>query len=86
MIYLTGSLNMDMVIESPYMPQEGETVTGGGFITNGGGKGANQAVACAKLGGAVSMCGSVGDDLFGKTLIENLKDVGVGTSNIGVVN
>ena len=45
MIYITGSLNMDMVIESPYIPKEGETVTGGGFITNGGGKGANQAVA-----------------------------------------
>ena len=64
MIYITGSLNMDMVIESPYIPKEGETVTGGGFITNGGGRGANQAVACAKLGGAVSMCGSVGNDFF----------------------
>lgn len=86
MIYITGSLNMDMVIESPYIPKEGETVTGGGFITNGGGKGANQAVACAKLGGAVSMCGSVGNDFFGKTLIGNLNDAGVETSHIGIVD
>ena len=47
-IFVAGSLNMDLSIESPYMPKEGETITGKGFITNGGGKGANQVVAAAK--------------------------------------
>ena len=55
MIYIVGSLNMDLSIESPYIPAEGETVTGGGFMINPGGKGANQAYACAKLGGKVKM-------------------------------
>ncbi len=85
MIYIAGSLNMDMVITSPYIPKEGETITGGDFITNGGGKGANQAVACAKLGGKVAMCGAVGDDIFGVTLIDNLNKVGVDTTHISVV-
>ena len=48
MIYVAGSLNMDLRIESPYMPVAGETITGSNFITNGGGKGANQATAAAK--------------------------------------
>ena len=73
---------MDLCIETPYMPKEGETITGGGFMTNGGGKGANQAVAAAKLGGKVAMCGAVGGDLFGETLIENLSAVGADVSHI----
>ena len=82
MIYIAGSLNADMCIESPYMPKAGETVTGGGFLVNGGGKGANQAVAAGKLGGKVKMCGVVGDDAFGEILLGNLKNVGVDVSNI----
>ena len=61
-IFVVGSLNMDLCIESPYMPKAGETITGSGFMTNGGGKGANQTVAAAKLGGMVRMCGVVGND------------------------
>lgn len=80
MIYITGSLNMDLCIESPYMPKAGETITGGNFMTNGGGKGANQAVAAGKLGGKVAMCGVVGNDGFGETLLNNLKEAGVDTS------
>lgn len=76
-IYVTGSLNTDLCIESPYIPKAGETVTGNGFLTNGGGKGANQAVAAGKLGGDVKMCGVVGDDAFGETLVSNLKKAGV---------
>ena len=82
MIFVVGSLNMDMSIESPYMPEEGETITGKGFITNGGGKGANQAVAAAKLGGKIAMCGVVGNDVFGQTLIDNLKKSGVDASHV----
>lgn len=82
MIYVVGSLNMDLCIESPYMPKAGETITGSGFITNGGGKGANQAIAAAKLGGNVAMCGAVGDDLFGERLIKNLSEAGADVSHI----
>lgn len=82
MIYIVGSLNIDLSIESPYVPAEGETVIGGGFMINPGGKGANQAYACAKLGGKVKMCGVTGKDDFGKTLIESLASAGVDVSHI----
>lgn len=82
MIYIAGSLNMDLRIEAPYMPVAGETITGGGFLANGGGKGANQACAAAKLGGKVKMCGVVGDDAFGKTLISSLQSAGADVSHI----
>lgn len=82
MIYITGSLNMDLCIETPYMPKEGETITGDKFITNGGGKGANQATAAALLGGNVKMCGVVGKDSFGEILTDNLRKAGVNTNFI----
>ncbi|MDY4186266.1 MAG: ribokinase [Candidatus Borkfalkiaceae bacterium] len=82
MIYIAGSLNMDLCIESPYMPKSGETITGGGFITNGGGKGANQATAAAKLGGKIKMCGVVGADSFGETLLKNLSAAGADVSSV----
>ena len=65
-IYVVGSVNTDLVITTPYMPKAGETLTGSGFFVAHGGKGANQAVAAARLGGKVVMCGLVGDDDFGK--------------------
>ena len=86
MIYIVGSLNMDLCIEAPYMPKEGETLTGSGFIMNGGGKGANQATAAAKLGGNVAMCGAVGGVLFGETLIKNLSAAGADVSHIKKCN
>lgn len=82
MIYISGSLNMDLCIETPYVPQAGETITGKGFITNGGGKGANQATAAAKLGGKIAMCGAVGNDAFGETLLANLSSAGADISHI----
>lgn len=82
MIYISGSLNMDLCIETPYVPQAGETITGKGFITNGGGKGANQATAAAKLGGKIAMCGAVGNDAFGETLLTNLSSAGADISHI----
>lgn len=85
MIYVVGSLNIDLTIKSPYMPKEGETITGSDFITACGGKGANQAYAAAKLGGKVKMCGAVGKDSFGETLIESLKSVGVDVTHIKTV-
>ena len=85
-IYVLGSLNMDLCIETPYVPSKGETIVGSNFITNGGGKGANQATAASKLGGNVYMCGAVGNDEFGKTLIANLKNAGANTSFVKTVN
>ena len=73
---------MDLCIETPYMPKEGETITGDKFITNGGGKGANQATAAALLGGNVKMCGVVGKDSFGEILTDNLRKAGVNTNFI----
>ena len=77
-IYVFGSLNTDMTIECPRMPEAGETLAGGGFLTTPGGKGANQAVACARLGGRTHFCGRAGDDLFGRRLRENLEEAGAG--------
>jgi ribokinase len=67
-----GSLNMDMVIHSNRIPMVGETVLGGEFLMVPGGKGANQAVAAARLGGDVTMVGCIGNDSFGKDLLRNL--------------
>ena len=72
-ILVVGSINNDLVINSPKPPRMGETVTGDGFMTTAGGKGANQAVAAARLGADVTMIGAVGDDLFGTDLKANLE-------------
>ena len=77
-----GSLNMDLVILAPRHPRPGETLTGGPFRTIPGGKGANHAVAAARLGGQVTMIGAVGADSFGYELIANLAAAGVDTSRI----
>jgi len=81
-ITVIGSLNMDMTVNTPRMPGIGETILGSGFQTVPGGKGANQAVAIARLGGTVSMAGCIGDDSFGQALIQNLAANGVDTSGI----
>lgn len=76
-VIVYGSLNMDLSIESDHMPQLGETIMGRCFITNPGGKGANQAVAAAKLGADVVMLGAVGLDPFGDQMIATLVEQGV---------
>lgn len=81
-IFVVGSLNSDLVIHAPYMPVGGETLMGSDFATNNGGKGANQACACAKLGGNIYMCGCVGNDAFGEGLIDSLSKDGVHTDYI----
>lgn len=73
-IFVFGSLNVDLVIRAPYLPRAGETMHGDGFMINPGGKGANQAVACGKLGGNVFMGGCVGEDAFGQLLLRSLAD------------
>ena len=81
-IFIVGSLNYDLVINAPYMPVGGETLKGSDFMTNCGGKGANQAYACGKLGGDAYMCGCVGNDDFGNRLIDSLGSAGVNTDFI----
>lgn len=85
-IFIVGSLNYDLVINAPYMPIGGETIKGSDFMTNAGGKGANQAYAAARLGGDVYMCGCVGNDSFGDTLIGSLKSVGANTDYVKKVS
>ena len=81
-ILVVGSLNMDLTIHSGRFPQPGETITGSGFATVPGGKGANQAVAAARLGGTVRMIGGVGTDVYAQRLTQNLRAAGVGTEGI----
>src|SRR5208337_3947756 len=84
-IVVVGSINLDLVVGADHIPQVGETVIGRGFNTFWGGKGANQAVAAAKLGCPVSMIGNVGNDAFGTQLRNGLNDAGVDTACVNTV-
>ena len=81
-ICVIGSLNMDLVVNVDTMPKPGQTIIGSNFKEVPGGKGANQAVAMARLNGNVSMIGKVGGDGFGQTLINSLKNDKVDTTYI----
>ncbi len=76
-VVVVGSLNMDLVARAQRLPQPGETVVGSGFATVPGGKGANQAVAAARLGASTAMIGCVGDDAYGQQLREALQAEGI---------
>ena len=81
-ILVIGSSNTDMVIKAPHLPAPGETILGGTFIMNAGGKGANQAVAAARLGGAVIFICKTGNDIFGKQALQLFKQEGIDTAYI----
>lgn len=81
-IIVIGSANTDMVVKSQSLPKPGETILGGTFLMNAGGKGANQAVAAARLGGDVTFVTKVGNDIFGNQTIEGLQKEGIHTENI----
>ncbi len=83
-IAVVGSLITDLVVQVERAPAEGETVIGTGFGRYSGGKGANQAVAAARLGAKAVMIGRVGDDLFGRDQLASLRQSGVETSCIGL--
>ncbi|MFF1574742.1 ribokinase [Leifsonia sp. NPDC058292] len=84
-LVIVGSLNADLVVRTERFPGPGETVRGSALATLAGGKGANQAVAAARLGGAVTMVGAVGDDPHGDLLRRSLDSAGVDTSRVRVV-
>ncbi|UVL54551.1 ribokinase [Pseudomonas sp. B21-032] len=73
-VVVVGSLNMDLVTRAQRLPRGGETLVGESFVTVPGGKGANQAVAAARLGAQVAMVGCVGDDAYGQQLRQALAD------------
>ena len=81
-IVVVGSSNTDMVIMSERIPEPGETILGGSFFMNPGGKGANQAVAAARAGGDVVFICKVGDDVFGSQSIQHFKESGIDTTYV----
>jgi ribokinase len=82
MITVVGSINMDLVVKTDIFPKQGETTLGNLFTTVPGGKGANQAVAAARLGSTVSIVGCVGNDSFGEPLKQNLEEQQVITTHV----
>src|SRR5262250_2272116 len=78
-IVIVGSLNLDFIVRVARLPQRGETLPGGQFVTLPGGKGANQACAVGRLAqpGAAVMIGCVGQDVYGRQLLESLRACGV---------
>jgi ribokinase len=76
-VVVVGSINADLVVVSERLPAPGETVSGGRFARHGGGKGANQAVAAARLGAQVAIVGAVGADELGDAALRELSDDGV---------
>ncbi len=80
-----GSINVDHVIRVPYFPKAGETLTGYGYQIAYGGKGANQAVAAARVGAKVSFIGAIGDDQIGQTMKQAFEQEGIDTSAICVI-
>ena len=81
-IIVVGSVNMDLVVRCERLPREGETVFGSDFQMIPGGKGANQAVAAARLGAKTFMAGRVGQDTFGEQLLGNLREEGIDVDNL----
>ncbi|HLR62699.1 MAG TPA: ribokinase [Lentibacillus sp.] len=84
-VCIVGSINMDLTVTTDKMPMQGETVLGEEFFTNPGGKGANQAVAAARMGADVDFIGALGEDAFGKTLRQNFTNEGIRTTGIETI-
>jgi ribokinase len=85
-IVVVGSANMDLVVRAPRLPSAGETLAGSDFRTEPGGKGANEAVAAARLGGEVSLVTCIGSDAFGDTLHARLAADGIDLTRVGRVD
>jgi ribokinase len=85
-IAVVGSINHDIVVRVPRHPVPGETIMGSGHFTASGGKGANQAVAAARLGATVTMVGAVGDDSVGADLVAGMAADGVDCSRVRIID
>jgi ribokinase len=85
-VFVVGSINQDFVLRVARRPEPGETVTDADLSFHPGGKGANQAIAAARLGAEVAMFGRVGEDAFGRELVENLRENGVDTGHVETVS
>jgi len=81
-VIVFGSINTDLVVRVPHFPRPGETLAGGGFFTAGGGKGANQAVAAARMGADVRLIGAVGADDFGARRLAELAAEGIAVGGV----
>lgn len=84
LITIVGSCNTDLVVRVHHFPKPGETIIGHDFMTNQGGKGANQAVAVSRLGGRACFVARVGDDAFGRQSLGLLKDEGIDVKNVSL--
>ena len=84
-VLVVGSINVDLVVRAARLPAPGQTVTGGTFSQHPGGKGANQAVAAARLGAQVTLVGAVGDDEFGRGALVDLAGEGIDVSRVAVL-
>ena len=82
-VVVVGSLNVDLFVHAPRLPRPGETLIGTRFATDQGGKGANQAVAAARLGARVAMLGRVGRDAHGQRMLEALRREGIAVDGVG---
>ena len=81
-VVVIGSSNTDMVVKAARIPQPGETVLGGEFVMVSGGKGANQAVAAARLGAEVTLVARLGDDLFAEASLRSFREAGIRTEAV----
>ena len=81
-ITVIGSINMDLVGTTNQLPRAGETLSGTSFKMSPGGKGANQAVGLSRLGANVNLVGKIGDDIFGKELVLNLRQNNVNVEHV----
>jgi ribokinase len=84
-VVVVGAINVDLVVAAPRLPGPGETVVGGGLQTFGGGKGANAAVAAARIGATVKLIGAVGDDDTGAAALAELRAEGVDVDDVAVI-
>lgn len=83
-VWVLGSINADYVVAVEQLPRSGETVLGGAIRQTGGGKGANQALAAAKLGATTALIGRVGNDPIGQDLLQGLRSAGVDVGRVAI--